>query len=326
MKPQISKIVSFLGESCSERTCFGTAMTSELEGHRANHVKSVPQIPNHALRHFSRRPVAGRALCTCPLGPNAVRRWPTHTDQCSLGDRLACPSGTYTALYQAQARPYPAARQPPKYVNMPHQSNDRRSHWQNVYRTKRVNAVSWYQPHLVVSLQLLTAAGMSVSSRLIDVGGGASTLVDDLLDRGLYDVSVLDVSDEALSLVRHRLGERADLVKWYAGDVLELALPAGGFDLWHDRAVMHFLTEPADASRYAQIAANAVTAGGHAVIAGFAPNGPTQCSGLHVARRSAEDIAALFAPAFALVQERTERHHTPSGSEQSFTYVLLQRR
>ena len=209
---------------------------------------------------------------------------------------------------------------------MAHQSKATETHWQNVYRTKRADSVSWYQPHLRLSLQLLMEAGLTASSRLIDVGGGASTLVDDLLERGLCDVSVLDVSDEALSLARRRLGERGKLVRWYVGDVLELALPPEGFDFWHDRAVLHFLSDPEDAARYVRIAARTLTAGGHAVIAGFAPEGPERCSGLQVARRSAEDIAALFAPAFTLVQQRTERHRTPSGLEQSFVYALLQRR
>ena len=208
---------------------------------------------------------------------------------------------------------------------MAHQSKATETHWQNVYRTKRADSVSWYQPHLQLSLQLLTEAGLTASSRLIDVGGGASTLVDDLLEHGLCDVSVLDVSDEALSHARRRLGERGTLVRWYVGDVLELALPPEGFDFWHDRAVLHFLSDPEDAARYVRIAARTLTAGGHAVIAGFAPEGPERCSGLQVARRSAEDIAALFAPAFTLVQQRTERHRTPSGFEQSFVYALLQR-
>ncbi|HET9109122.1 MAG TPA: class I SAM-dependent methyltransferase [Steroidobacteraceae bacterium] len=208
---------------------------------------------------------------------------------------------------------------------MADQRNDRQDHWQNIYRTKSADSVSWYRPRLDVSLELLTAAGMSATSRVIDVGGGASTLVDDLLDRGLRNVSVLDLSEQALAVAQRRLGERAKLVKWYAGDVLDIALPSGGFDLWHDRAVLHFLTDVSDAKRYAQIAASALPIGGHAVIAGFAPAGPERCSGLPVARRSAEDIAAIFAPAFTLVHERTERHRTPAGSEQLFAYALLQR-
>lgn len=208
---------------------------------------------------------------------------------------------------------------------MAQQSNDRQAHWQNIYRTKSADSVSWYRPHLDVSLELLTAAGMSATSRVIDVGGGASTLVDDLLDRGLRNVSVLDLSEQALAVAQRRLGARAKLVKWYAGDVLDIALPSGGFDLWHDRAVLHFLTDVSDAKRYAQSAASALSTGGHAVIAGFAPQGPERCSGLPVARRSADDIAAIFAPAFTLVHERTERHRTPAGSEQLFAYALLQR-
>lgn len=208
---------------------------------------------------------------------------------------------------------------------MAHQAKDTQAHWQNVYETKRADSVSWYQPHLRLSLQLLVEAGLTASSRLIDVGGGASTLVDDLLKGGLCHVSVLDVSDEALTLARRRLGEREKLVRWYVGDVLELALPPEGFDFWHDRAVLHFLSDPVDADRYVQIAAKTLTAGGHAVIAGFAPDGPERCSGLPVARRSAADIAALFAPTFTLVQERIERHCTPSGREQSFVYALLER-
>ncbi len=204
-------------------------------------------------------------------------------------------------------------------------SIDRRTHWENIYRTKSANAVSWYRPHLEVSMEMLGEAGLFANSRVIDVGGGASTLVDDLLDRGLRDVSVLDASEEALALVRHRLGDRARCVTWYVGDVLEVALPPAGFDFWHDRAVLHFLTDPADAARYAQVAANALTPGGVAVIAGFAPDGPEQCSGLPVARRSPADIASIFAPAFALVQSRLERHRTPAGVEQPFSYTVLRR-
>lgn len=205
-------------------------------------------------------------------------------------------------------------------------SNDCRTHWQSVYQTKSANSVSWYRPHLEVSMEMLGEAGMSVNSRVIDVGGGASTLVDDLLACGLRDVSVLDASEEALALVQHRLGDRARCVKWHVGDVLEFVLPSAGFDFWHDRAVLHFLTDPVDAARYAQVASNALTTGGYAVIAGFAPDGPERCSGLPVARRSPADIASIFAPAFALVQSRLERHRTPAGVEQPFSYAVLRRR
>ena len=206
------------------------------------------------------------------------------------------------------------------------ESFDRRAHWQRVYQTRSPDAVSWYRPHLQVSLDLLKLAGLAVDSSVIDVGGGASTLVDDLLDRGVSDISVLDVSPEALSIARRRLGARANDVTWLAVDLLQAAMPEGKFDLWHDRAVLHFLTNPPDAIRYARQAARAVRVDGHAVISGFAPEGPERCSGLPVARRSAEEIAKLLAPAFELVAKRTERHRTPAGAEQAFEYALLLRK
>ena len=204
-------------------------------------------------------------------------------------------------------------------------SIDRRAHWQKIYQTKATDSVSWYRPHLQVSLDLLELAGLQADSRLIDIGGGASTLVDGLLDRGLCKISVLDVSAEALSIARQRLGERERTVTWLTADLLQAALPESSFDLWHDRAVLHFLTDRSDVARYAQQAAGAVCTTGHAVISGFAPDGPERCSGLPVVRRSAEDIAALLAPAFQLITKRTERHVTPTGAEQSFEYALLRR-
>jgi SAM-dependent methyltransferase len=202
---------------------------------------------------------------------------------------------------------------------------DRQAHWAKIYRTKAVDSVSWYRPHLEVSLELLGLASLSTDSRLIDVGGGASTLVDDLVNRGMRHLTILDVSNEALAITRRRLGAKADTVTWLASDILQAALPATGFDIWHDRAVFHFLTDPADAALYVKQAAAAVCSGGYAVIGGFAPDGPERCSGLPVARRSAEDIAALLGSSFRLVARRAERHVTPGGSEQSFAYALLQR-
>ena len=202
----------------------------------------------------------------------------------------------------------------------------RSSHWEAVYAQKDSTAVSWFRSRLDVSLELLEQSGLSVRSRVLDVGGGASTLVDDLVGRGVALVSVLDLSASALAVARERLGARAMEVAWIVGDITRVPLSAGSFTHWHDRAVLHFLTEGNDLRAYAAQAARAVARGGHAVIAGFAPDGPERCSGLPVVRRSTEEIARVLGSAFELVDARHERHRTPAGNEQSFNYALLRRR
>ena len=199
-------------------------------------------------------------------------------------------------------------------------------HWEQVYRSKAADAVSWFRPHLDVSLVLLRATGFDPRSRVLDVGGGASTLVDDLLAAGCAGITVLDLSGAALDVARQRLGGRAASVTWRIGDITTLDLPAVHYSHWHDRAVLHFLTDPAAAQAYAAQASHAVVPGGHAVIGGFAPDGPERCSGLAVARRSPEQIAALLGPAFELVEARHERHRTPGGAEQAFAWAVLRRR
>lgn len=166
---------------------------------------------------------------------------------------------------------------------------------------------------------------MTPGSRVLDVGGGTSTLVDDLLDRGVSDITVLDLSEQALRVSKERLGPRAVGVRWIAADLLEEPLPAGGFDLWHDRAVLHFLVDPHDAKRYVEQARHALRPGDHAVIGGFAPDGPERCSGLTVARRSGAEIIALFGDGFTLIEQHHERHRTPGGTEQSFLWSVLRR-
>lgn len=196
-------------------------------------------------------------------------------------------------------------------------------HWQTVYRDKPADRVSWYTPHLATSLRLLRHAGLGLGSRLIDVGGGASTLVDDALDLGA-DVSVLDLAESALAVTRARLGPRAAAVQWIVGDVLDAVLPEG-LDLWHDRAVLHFLCATTDAQRYAAQAARAVRPCGHLLVAGFAPDGPERCSGLTVARRDLHALDALFAPVFTRENYERELHRTPAGGEQAFLYALYRR-
>lgn len=202
---------------------------------------------------------------------------------------------------------------------------DRAAHWENVYARGDPATLSWHRAHLDASLALLEQAGLSPQSRVLDVGGGASTLADDLLARGVTALSVLDLSPAALAAARARLGERAAMVGWLAGDITRIPLSAAGYTHWHDRAVLHFLDDDA-ARAYAMQAQRAVAAGGFAVIGGFAPEGPQRCSGLSVVRRSAAQIAALLGDAFVPVDERAEVHRTPSGREQAFVYALLRRR
>jgi SAM-dependent methyltransferase len=201
----------------------------------------------------------------------------------------------------------------------------RASHWDRIYGSQRAEQVSWFRPHLNVSIELLLSAGLNPHSRVIDIGGGASTFVDDLLDRGVEHVTVLDISTAALQVARDRLGDRAARVRWIVSDVCGVELDAQSVDLWHDRAVLHFLTDPVDVDCYVRLANQAIAVGGHAVIGGFASDGPEQCSGLPVVRRDPEQIAALFAERFRLTAARREMHSTPRGAAQSFAYALLQK-
>jgi SAM-dependent methyltransferase len=197
---------------------------------------------------------------------------------------------------------------------------DPKAHWETVYRTKHPTEVSWYRPHLDVSLQLIEEAAPDRHARIIDVGGGESTLVDDLLDRGYHNLSVLDVSATALAVAKGRLGTRADHVQWLCGDVTTFAFPRQGFDVWHDRAVFHFLTEPDDRASYVRQVGRAVEPGGHVIVATFGPEGPTKCSGLDVVRYGPGALHDEFGSRFELVRHLTELHQTPAGAMQQFTY------
>jgi SAM-dependent methyltransferase len=155
---------------------------------------------------------------------------------------------------------------------------------------------------------------------VIDVGGGASTLVDDLLDRGFSDVTVLDLSETALATARARLGDRAGTVRWLCGDATRATLPAQAYDFWHDRAVFHFLTDPEARSRYVRAVRESVRPGGHVLVATFGPHGPETCSGLEVVRFTPDALHAEFGDDFAKLADSTEVHHTPWGTEQEFVY------
>lgn len=203
--------------------------------------------------------------------------------------------------------------------------DNRSQHWESIFRSKAIERTSWYRPHLDVSIELLQAAGLQRESRVIDIGAGASTLMDDLLALGLRNLLAVDVSAAALQISQRRLGAQARVVQWIVGDVTTLELPASSIDLWHDRAALHFLRTQHELHAYVDLASRAVAAGGFAVVATFAPDGPAECSGLPVVRRDAESIAGLFSSAFRLVQGRRETHTTPGGVQQPFAYALLQR-
>ena len=196
-----------------------------------------------------------------------------------------------------------------------------RTHWEHVYSSRSAQEVSWYQPHAEQSLALIERIGKNQPGRVIDVGAGASTLVDDLLARTQLDVTVLDLSDAALDVARQRLGaQKAAQVQWLAGDVTEVALPANMYDIWHDRAVFHFLTEPAQRAAYVAQVRRAVRPGGHVIVAAFGPEGPLQCSGLPVMRYSSDGLHGEFGATFELVEHSTEAHLTPGGTIQQFVY------
>lgn len=193
-------------------------------------------------------------------------------------------------------------------------------HWNRIYGGKAPDEVSWYRPHLERSLAFIQEAALDQDAAIIDVGGGASTLVDDLLDRGFRNVTVLDISPAAIDRAKTRLGRRAGDVSWLVGDVTRLDLPAGRYDYWHDRAVFHFLTAVEDRRRYVAAVRRALRVGGHIVVATFGPGGPEKCSGLLVARYDADALHGEFGGSFRKVASCTENHTTPWGAEQEFVY------
>lgn len=200
-----------------------------------------------------------------------------------------------------------------------------KDHWEHVYSTKATDHVSWFQPHAEQSIALIRGTGVSANASIIDVGGGASTLVDDLLEHGYTAVTVLDLSDAALAAARTRLGERAKAVTWLLGDITEIALPVHAFDVWHDRAVFHFLTTADARNAYVRAVLRSVKPGGHVIVATFAEDGPLQCSGLPVMRYNPSDLHAEFGAPFTLLKHEREEHHTPFGTVQQFIYCYCRK-
>jgi len=202
---------------------------------------------------------------------------------------------------------------------------DRKQHWEQVYVTKAPDSVSWFQGHAEQSLRLIHNTGLGKNAAIVDVGGGASTLVDDLVAEGYTDLTVLDLSAAALAVAKQRLGSCAEAVYWMEGDVTRAEFPRHRFDIWHDRAVFHFLTETDDRHAYVERVMHAVRPGGHVIVATFAENGPEKCSGLPVMRYQPESLHAEFGEAFVLVGHENETHHTPSGAVQQFVYCYCRK-
>lgn len=201
-----------------------------------------------------------------------------------------------------------------------------KDHWDNVYTTKATDSVSWFQEHAQTSLELIHASGINTGAAIIDIGGGASTLVDDLLLAGFTQLSVLDLSSAALEKAKIRLGDNATKVTWLSSDITQTHFAANSYSLWHDRAVFHFLTDPVARAAYKNNLLHALQPKGFFVIATFAEDGPTKCSNLPVMRYSAEELYAEFSADFLLLETRKETHKTPFDTTQSFVYCLMQKK
>jgi 2-polyprenyl-3-methyl-5-hydroxy-6-metoxy-1,4-benzoquinol methylase len=194
------------------------------------------------------------------------------------------------------------------------------SHWEHVYLTKSAEQTSWYQPHLQTSLDWISAAAPRRSASIIDVGGGESTLAEDLLALGYRDITVLDFAEAAISKSQHRMGTAAEQITWFAGDVIQTALPPNTYDIWHDRAVFHFLAEPDRRRAYVRKLVSSLKPSSHAVIATFGPRGPEECSGLPTQRYNAESLHHELGPDFQISRSSLIDHHTPFGTTQQFLY------
>ena len=193
-------------------------------------------------------------------------------------------------------------------------------HWENVYRTKDFDTVSWYAPHLGESLRLIRQLAPDKTAAVVDIGAGESTLVDDLLHHHYLDLSVIDISVTAIDFSKQRLGALAEQVGWHVGDITQYDFGSKKFDLWHDRAVFHFLTDPTARQAYIELVRRSVKPGGYVLMATFGPNGPLKCSGLDVVRYDAQSLHNEFGEGFSLQGDELTMHHTPMGTDQQFLY------
>jgi SAM-dependent methyltransferase len=197
-----------------------------------------------------------------------------------------------------------------------------KAHWEEIYRRLPSDAVSWYRPHLETSLEMIERVASGRDASIIDVGGGESTLVDDLLARGYQHVTVLDISETALAESKKRLGAAAGRVRWMAADATTAEFERAAYDVWHDRAVFHFLTAPEKRAAYVRNVARAIKPGGYVIVGTFGPEGPTKCSGLDVVRYDEDHLHGEFGTKFRPVESREEIHRTPAGKIQQFLYCM----
>ena len=201
-----------------------------------------------------------------------------------------------------------------------------KDHWNNIYASKATDAVSWYQNVPAVSLDIINSLPLEKSSPIIDIGGGASNLVDHLVKLGFSNLSLLDISESALSLSQKRLGDAGNSVHWIASDITQVHFKPKRFKLWHDRAVFHFLTKAEDRQAYIDRLQHSLQAEGFALIATFALDGPEKCSGLKIVRYSPESLSKALGDKFELVKSMKENHQTPAGNQQAFVYCLFKKR
>lgn len=201
----------------------------------------------------------------------------------------------------------------------------RRDHWERVYASKPVDRLGWYAPHLETSLDWIAKLALPKDAPIIDIGCGAATLIDDLLDVGYRSITAVDISRQALATLRNRLGPQSKRIEWLAADITTAELPKKAYDLWHDRAVFHFLTEAKDRKAYRQQLLEGLKPNGHAIIGTFAPEAPPKCSGLPVQRYDAEHLADEFGSTFVLLNDKKELHVTPGGIEQMYQYCLFRK-
>jgi SAM-dependent methyltransferase len=200
-----------------------------------------------------------------------------------------------------------------------------KEHWEQVYSTRPTEKLGWYEPHLLTSFSWITGLSVAIDASIIDVGGGASTLADDLLNAGYRSITLLDISEKALSSIKARLGKKAELITWLEGDITSIDLPTQYYELWHDRAVFHFLTELEQQRKYRDNLLKALKPGGHLIIGTFAPDAPPKCSGLPVQRYSFKQLKSIFGGAFELKRHYKELHITPGGVEQMYLYCHFYR-